>query len=174
MQGTKLGEVLKFRYLGAIVTEDGRSENVIALGFKAFSKLNIIWKDNQISLKAKIRFLKAIVTSTVLYGAESWTMTSAMEKKIAAFEMKIFRRLLTIPYTSHKTNAEVKARIRNQVGITEELLTTVKKKKLQWFGHVCKHSGILSNTILEGYVESKRKQGRQDRNGSAMLPKEQV
>ena len=86
-------------------------------------------------------------------------MTSSIEKKIAAFEMKIFRRLFKIPYTAHVTNAEVKARIRNQVGRTEELLTTVKKK-VQWFGHVCRHSSTLSHTILERYVEGKRKQGR--------------
>ena len=86
-------------------------------------------------------------------------MASAMVKKIAEFEMKIFRRLLKIPYTAHVTNAEVKARIRKQVERTEELLTTVKKKELQWFGHVCRHSGNVSHTILEGYVESKRKQG---------------
>ena len=117
--------------------------------------------------------MKAIVSSTVLYGKESWTMASVMEKKIAAFERKIFRRLLEIPYTAHVTNTEVKARIRNRVGRTEELLTTVQKKSYNSSG-MSVGAVVLSHTVLEKYVEGKRKKAGQDRKGSAMLSKRQA
>ena len=101
-------------------------------------------------------------------------MTSAMEKKIAAFDVKIFRRLLKIPYTAHETNAEVKARIRNQVGITEELLTTVKKKSYNGSA-MSVGTVVLSLTpYLRGTLKTNANKAGQNRNGSAMLPNGQA
>ena len=97
-----LEEVNTFKYLGAEMNNDGRSEKEvrhrIATATSALSKLNRIWRDGNTSLKIKMHLPPTIVISTLLYGAETWTLTSAMERKIAAFEMRAYRRLLQISY----------------------------------------------------------------------------
>ena len=74
--------------------------------------------------------------------------------------MRCFRKLLGISYRDHITNEEVKARIGNAIGPYEDLLTTVKRRKLKWFGHVTRSSG-LAKTILQGTVQGGRRRGRQ-------------
>ena len=77
-----------------------------------------------------------------------------------ALEMRCFRKLLGISYRDHITNEEVKARIGNAIGPYEDLLTTVKRRKLKWYGHVTRSSG-LAKTILQGTVQGGRRRGRQ-------------
>ena len=72
----------------------------------------------------------------------------------------VFRRILGILYTDHVTNEEVRRTISQHVKHYEDLLTTVKKRKLKWYGHVTRSSG-LSKTILQGTVQGKRRRGRQ-------------
>ena len=91
---------------------------------------------------------------------ETWTITADIERRIQALEMRCFRKLLGISYTDHITNEEVKARIGNAIGPYEDLLTTVKRRKLKWFGHVTRSSG-LAKTILQGTVQGGRRSGRQ-------------
>ena len=75
-------------------------------------------------------------------------------------ESHCFRKLLGIWYRDHITNEEVKARIGNAIGPYEDLLTTVKRRKLKWCGHVTRSSG-LAKTILQGTVQGGRRRGRQ-------------
>ena len=70
-------------------------------------KLNLIWKKRKIMIKTKLRFLRAIVISTMTYVCESWTLDAPSEKRIAAFEMKCYWKVMRIPYTAHKTNDSV-------------------------------------------------------------------
>ena len=77
-----------------------------------------------------------------------------------AFEMRCYRRLLNISYKDHVTNEKVRRKIQTAIGEYDELLTLVKKRKLRWFGHVSRSSG-LAKTILQGTVKGKRKRGRQ-------------
>ena len=74
--------------------------------------------------------------------------------------MRCYRRLLNISYKDHVTNEEVRRKIQAAIGEYDELLTLVKKRKLRWFGHVSRSSG-LAKTILQGTVKGKRKRGRQ-------------
>ena len=74
--------------------------------------------------------------------------------------MRCYRRLLNISYKDHVTNEEVRKKILAAIGEYDELLTLVKKRKLRWFGHVSRSSG-LAKTILQGTVKGKRKRGRQ-------------
>ena len=74
--------------------------------------------------------------------------------------MRCFRKLLGISYKDHITNEEVKNKIRQASGPYEDLLTTVKRRKLKWYGHVSRSSG-LAKTILQGTVRGRRKRGRQ-------------
>ena len=74
--------------------------------------------------------------------------------------MRCYRRLLNILYKDHVTNEEVRRKIQAAIGKYDEFLTLVKKRKLRWFGHVSRSSG-LAKTILQGTVKGKRKRGRQ-------------
>ena len=96
----------------------------------------------------------------IYHPCESWTLTAELEKRTQAFEMRCYRRRLNISYKDHVTNEEVCRKIQAAIGEYDELLTLVKKRKLRWFGHVSRSSG-LAKTILQGTVKGKRKRGRQ-------------
>ena len=94
------------------------------------------------------------------YACETWTLTAELEKKIQTTEMRCFRRLLGISYRDHVTNEKVGNRIRQAIGPYEDLLTTVKKRKLRWYGHKTRSTG-LAKMILQGTVQGGRRRGRQ-------------
>ena len=103
VNGQKLGTVTSFKYLGAIVLDEGSKPEVlsrIAQATVALSKLRAIWKDN-ISLRSKIKLMRFIFRSTFLFASESWTLTTEKEKRTRTFEMRCCRRLLNISYTNH-------------------------------------------------------------------------
>ena len=161
--GEKLETVTSFKYLGAIVTDAGSKPEIlarIAQTTVALTKLKTIWKDRNIALSSKIRLMRALVMSIFLYACESWTLTADLERRIQAMEMRCFRRLLGISYKDHITNEEVRNRVRQAIGPHEDLLTTVRRRKLKWYGHVSRSSG-LAKTVLQGTVQGKRKRGRQ-------------
>ena len=83
-----------------------------------------------------------------------------VREKNTGFEMRCYRRILNISYKDHVTNEEVRRKIQAAIGEYDELLTLVKKRKLRWFGHVSRSSG-LAKTIPQGTVKGKRKRGRQ-------------
>ena len=101
-----------------------------------------------------------ICSLALLSTCETWTITADIERRIQALEMRCFRKFLGISYRDHITNEEVKARIGNAIGPYENLLTTVKRRKLKWYGHVTRSSG-LAKTILQGTVQGGRRRGRQ-------------
>ena len=151
------------KYLGVVVSNDGSKPEVfsrIAQATAAFTKLKLIWRDNNISLGSKVKLMRSLVISTFLYACESWTLTEELEKRTQAFEMRCYRRLLNISYKDHITSEDVRRKIQATIGEYDELLTLVKKRKLRWLGHVSRSSG-LANTILQGIVKGKRKRGRQ-------------
>ncbi|WP_419629596.1 hypothetical protein, partial [Thiolapillus sp.] len=77
-----------------------------------------------------------------------------------AMEMRCYRKIRHISYKNHVTNEEVRAKIQQAIGPHEDLLMIVKRRKLQWYGHVSRSSG-LAKTILQGTVKGGRRQGRQ-------------
>ena len=83
-----------------------------------------------------------------------------VREKNKGFEMRCYRRLLNISYKDHVTNEEVRRKSQAAIGEYDELLTLVKKRKLRWFGHISRFSG-LAKTIIQGTVKGKRKRGRQ-------------
>ena len=90
----------------------------------------------------------SFVISIFLKACESWTLTAELEKRMQAFEMRCYRRLLNSSYKDHVTNEEVRRKIQAAIGEYGELLTLVKKRKLRWFGHVSRSSG-LAKIILQ-------------------------
>ena len=99
----------------------------------------------------------SLVTSIFLYACESWTLTAELQRRIQAMEMRCYRKILRISYKNHVTNEEVRAKIQQAIGPHEDL-TIVKRRKLQWYGHVSRSSG-LAKTILQGTVKGGRRQG---------------
>ena len=126
------------------------------------SRLKIIWRDKNISLASKVKLMRTLILSTFLYVCESWTLTAEIERRIQALEMRCYRRHMNISYKDHVTNEEVCNRIQNAIGVHDDLLTMVKKRKLRWYGHISRSSG-MAKTILQGTVKGVRRRGRQKR-----------
>ena len=172
INGAKLETVTGFKYLGAIVTDEGSKPEILARTAQtiaALTKLKTLWSDRNIALSSKIRLMRSLVLSIFLYACESWTLTADLERRIQAIEMRCFRRLLGISYKDHITNEEVRNRIRQAIGPHEELLTTVRRRKLKWYGHVSRSSG-LAKTVLQGTVQGGRRRGRQRKRWEDNIP----
>ena len=103
--------------------------------------------------------MRSLVTSIFLYAYESWTLTAVLQRRIQAIEMRCYCKILHISYKDHVTNEEVCAKIQQAIG-THKDLTTVRRCKLQWYGHVSRSSG-LAKTVLQGTMKGGRRQGRQ-------------
>ena len=161
MKGLKLGTVTSFKHLGAVISDDGSKPEILSRteqAIAALTKLKPIWRDNNTSVGSKL--MSSLVISIFLYACESWALTAESEKRTRAFEIRCYRRLLNISYSDHVTNEEVRRKIQAAIGEYNELLIMVKRRKLRWFGHVSKSSG-LAKTILQGTVKRKRRRGIQ-------------
>ena len=132
----------------------------IAQTAAALTRLKPVWIDKSISLSSKIRLMRSLLTSIFLYACESRTLTAELRRRIEAMEKRCYRKILHISYKHHVTNEEVRAKIQQATGPHEDLLTIVKRCKLQWYGLVSRSSG-LAKTILQGTVSGGRRQGRQ-------------
>ena len=104
--------------------------------------------------------MRSLVTSIFLCVCESWTLTAELQRRIQAMEKKCYRKILHISNKDHVTNEEVRAKIQQAIGPHKNLLSIVKRRKLQWYGHVSRSSG-LAQTILQGTVKGGRRQGGQ-------------
>ena len=105
VDGSTLDTVSNFQYLGSILNEDVTSTSEIkrrlAIATGQLAKLNKIWNSKNIATGTKIRLMHSLVTSIALYGCETWTYNTYIEKRIEAFEMRCFRRLLGITWREH-------------------------------------------------------------------------
>ena len=131
INGEKLDAVDSFKFLGAVVTDQESKPELlcrIAQTIAALSKLKTLWNDRNILLSSKIRVMRSLVFSVLLYARETWTLTADIQKKLQATEMRCFRKLLGISYKDYITNDEV----RNRIG-HHDIMTTVKKRKLKGF-----------------------------------------
>ena len=151
IKGQRLEEVENFKYLGAIISNEGSKSEIlsrIAQTTTAHSRLKIIWRDKSISLASKIKLMRTLILSTFLYICESRTLGAEIERRIQALEMRCYRRLLNISYKDHVTNEEVRNRIQNAAGVHDDLLTMVKKQKLRWYGHIVTHKTTVARTVM--------------------------
>ena len=104
--------------------------------------------------------MHSLVTSIFMYACESWTLTAELQKIIQAMKMRCCCKILCISYKNHVTNEEVHAKIKQAIGRHEDLLTIIKRCKVQWYGHVSRSSD-LAKSILRGTVKGGRRQGGQ-------------
>ena len=108
--------------------------------------------------------MRMLILPTFFYACESWTLTAEIERRIQALEMRCYRRLLNISYKDHVTNKEVRSRIQNAIGVHDDLLTMVKKRKLGWYGHISWSSG-MAKTVLQGTMKGARRREDRRRDG---------
>ena len=156
-----------FRYLGGILTEDGTSDvdvkTRLGIATTRLEGLKTLWKCRSVTLKTKIRLLHAIITATVLYACQSWTLSQASMNRIQAFEMRCLQKLMNISFTEHRTNDSILRSVSGMIGPFPRLLTRVKRLKLKWFGHVSRHD-CYSRVFLQGRLPGSRPRGRPRRN----------
>ena len=159
----KLKTITSFKYMGSVITDEGSKPEILSVTAQtiaALTRLKPVCNDRSTSLSSRIRLMRSLVTSIFLYACESWTVTEKLQRRIQAMEMRCYRKILHISYKDHVTNEEVRAKNQQAIGPHENLLTIVKRHKLQWYGHVSRSAG-LAKTILQGTVEGGRRQGRQ-------------
>ena len=104
--------------------------------------------------------MRSLVISIFLYPCESCTLTAELQRRIQAMEMRCYRKILHISYKDHVTNEEVRAKIKQSTGPHEDLLTIVKKRKLQWYSHVSRLSGLAKPSCK---AQSKGEEDQADR-----------
>ena len=120
--------------LDAVVTDQGSKPEVlstIAQTKAALVRLNTILNHKHIFVSSKIRLMRSLVISVLLYACITWTLTADIPKKSQTTEMRCFRKLLGISYRDHITNDAVSGRIRQAIGPYDDILTAVKKRKLK-------------------------------------------
>ena len=121
------------------------------------TNLDSILKSRDITLPTKVRIVKAVVFPVVMYGCESWTVKKAECRRIDAFELWCWRRLLRVPWTARRSNHSILKEI--SAGCSLEGL--ILKLKLQYFGHLMRRVDSLENTLMLGRIGGRRKTGRQ-------------
>ena len=105
----------------------------------------------------KVRLVKAMVFPVVMYGCESWTVKKAERRRIDAFELWCWRRLLRVPWTTGRSNQSTPKEISPEYSLEGLML----KPKLQYFGHLMRRTESLEKTLMLGRIEGRRRRGRQ-------------
>src|SRR5574339_518643 len=121
------------------------------------TNLDSIFKSRNITLPTKVRLVKAMVFPVVMYGCESWTVKKAEHRRIDAFELWCWRRVLRVPWTARRSNQSILKEISPE-GSLEGLML---KLKLQYFGHLMRRADSSEKTLMLGKIEGGRRRGRQ-------------
>ena len=121
------------------------------------TNLDSIFKSRDIILPTKVRLVKAMVFPVVMYGCESWTVKKAECRRIDAFEVWCWRRLLRVPWTTRRSNQS----ILKEISPGCSLKGIVLKLKLQYFGHLMWRVDSLEKTLMLGGIGGRRRRGRQ-------------
>ena len=155
------GNSVRLYFLGSEITADCDCSHEIKrhllLGRKVMTNLDSIFKSRDITLPTKVHLVKAMVFPSVMYGCESWTIKKAERRRIDAFKLWSWRRLLRVPWTVRKSNQSILKEI--SPGISLE--GTMLKLKLQYFGHLMGRVDSLEKTLMLGRIGDRRGRGRQ-------------
>ena len=155
---TEIEAVNEFKYLGSVISNDGRCEPEIR---KRIAKAKASFAENEIFLSSKTnlplrkRFLKSVVWSNALYAAETWTMTKPDIRRLEAFELWCWRKMLNVTWSDQVTNEDVLRRI----GEERRLISTIRERHKAWIGHILRGDTLLKKT-MEGHYNGKFKRGR--------------
>ena len=145
IDGETVETVSDFIFLGSKITADGDCSHEIKrrlfLGRKVMTNLDSIFKSRDITLPTKVRLVKAMVFPVVMYGCESWTVKKAECRRIDAFELWCWRRLLRVPWTSGRSNQSVLKEISPEYSLEGLML------KFQYFGHLMRRTDSLEGKL---------------------------
>src|SRR5574338_187714 len=151
--------VVDFIFLASKITVDGDCSHEIKrrllLGRKAMTNLDSIFKSRDITLPTKVHLVKAMVFPMVMYGCESWTVKKAECRRIDAFELWCWGRLLRVPWTARRSNQSILKEISPECSLEGLML----KLKLQYFGHLTQRIDSLEKTLMLGKTEGGRRRG---------------
>ena len=160
IDGETVETVSDFIFVGSKITADGDCSHEIKrrllLGRKIMTNLHSILKSRHITLPTKVHLVKAMVFPVVMYGCESWTVKKAERRKIDAFELWCWKRLLRVPWTARRSNQSI---LKISPGCSLE--GTMLKLKLQYFGHLTRRVDSLEKTLMLGGIGGRRGRGQQ-------------
>ena len=161
IDGETVETVADFILGGSKITADCDCSHEIKkrllLGRKVMTNLDSIFKSRDITLPTKVRLVKAMVFPVVMYGCESWTVRKTERRRIDAFELWCWRRLLRVPWTARRSNQSILKEISPGCSLEGLML----KLKLQYFGHLMQRVDSLEKTLMLGGIEGRRRRGRQ-------------
>ena len=121
------------------------------------TNLDSILKRRDITLPRKVCLVKAMVFQVVMYGFESWTIKKAEHRRIDAFELWCWRRLLRVPWSARRSNQSILKEISSEYSLEGQML----KLKLQYFGHLIRRTNSFEKTLMLGKIEGRRRRVRQ-------------
>ena len=121
------------------------------------TNLDSVLKSRDITLPTKVRLVKAMVFPVVMYGCESWTLKKTERRRIDAFELWCWRRLLRVPWTARRSDQS----ILKEIGPGISLEGMILKLKLQYTGHLMQRVDSLEKTLMLGRIGGRRRRGRQ-------------
>ena len=157
--GETMERVKDFIFGGSKITAHGDCNHEIKrcllLGRKAMTNLDSILKSRDITLPTKVCLVKAMVFPVVMYGCESWTIKKAKGRRIDAFELWHWRRILRVPWTARRSNQSILKEITPEYSLEGPIL----KLKLQQFGHLMGSTDSLEKTLMLGKTEGRRRKG---------------
>ena len=154
------GETLSdFILGGSKITADGDCSHEIKrrllLGRNLMSNLDSILKSRDVTLPMKVHLVKALVFQVVMYGCESWTVKKAERRRIDAFELWCWRRLLRVPWTTRKSNQSILKEISPGCSLEGLML----KLKRQYFDHLMRITDSFEKTLMLRKIEGRRRRG---------------
>ena len=161
IDGETVQTVSDFIFLGSKITADGDCSHEIKrrllLGRIVMTNLDNIFKSRDITLPTKVRLVKDMVFPVVMYGCESWTVKKVECRRIDAFELWCWRRLLRVPWTARRSNQSILKEIRPRISLEGMML----RLKLQYFGHLLRRVDALEKTLMLGGIGGRRRRGQQ-------------
>lgn len=161
INGEIVEQVAAFKYLGTNINSQSESKKEILSRIeqarRTFMNMKTFFTRSDLSLELRIRMTRSYIFPILLYGCESWTLDPNTEKRLNAFEMYLYRRMLRVSWTQRVTNDEILIRMNKQ----RELMNTIKVRKTQYIGHVMRGERYeLLRIIIEGKIKGRRSVGR--------------
>ena len=145
--------------MGSQITADGDCSHEIKrhllLGRKVMTNLDSIFKSRDITLPTTVCLVKAMVFPVVKHGCECWTVKKAEHRRIDAFELWCWRRLLRVPWTARKSNQSFLKEISHGISLEEMML----KLNFQYYGHLMRRVDSLEKTLMLGGIGGRRRRG---------------
>ena len=160
IDGETVEIVADFIFLGSKITVDGDCSHEIKrhllLGRKVMTNLDSILKSRDTTLSTNVHLVKAMVFPVVMYGCESWSVKKAERRRIDAFELWCWRRLLRVPWTARRSNLSILKEVSPGYSLEGPML----KLKLQYFGYLMQRPDSFEKTLMLGKLEGRKRRER--------------